>query len=56
MKTGKLKQICKPNDCDKKPFTVKVGETIHKICCEKGFNKLMDDFKKYINHKTTTHD
>ena len=41
-------QVCKTR-CDKKPFTTKVGNKTHTFCCEKGFIKSLDDFKKTIN-------
>lgn len=47
----KIIQAC-ISKCDKKPFTVKVGNRTHTFCCEKGFNKTMDDFAKYINDNT----
>lgn len=55
MSTKKVIQVCKPDECGNKVFTVKVASKTHKFCCEKGFNKTLDEFAKTVNTKPPTH-
>jgi hypothetical protein len=45
--------VCKTKkvECDNKPYTVIVGAKHQTFCCQKGFNKTLEDFQNYISKK-----
>lgn len=46
---SKMILVCKTNgeNCKEKGYEVKVGNQTHNICCEKGFEKTLNQFLDY---------
>jgi hypothetical protein len=47
-----VKQICKESECDNKPVTnMTIGNGNYNFCCQKGFEKSLNEFTKFLGKK-----
>lgn len=48
----KVIQVCKENECENTPvFNMKIGSHTHNFCCQKGFEKSLSEFTKFLGKK-----
>jgi len=51
MKKIEITQWCPIDKCLAIPYPAKVGNVQHVFCCQKGFEKSLEDFSKYIEEQ-----
>ncbi len=45
-------QVCKEKECDNKPvLNVQIGSHKQNFCCQKGFEKSLSEFTKFLGKK-----
>ena len=45
----KIVQGCKDDKCENEPvLDIKIGNETHNFCCQRGFEKGLEDFSNYL--------